>query len=349
MVPQELIDKYFRNECNSEEQKLVLEYFRDHPEAWNKYMTEEDWDKFQVNTVFDPALSKRLYETVSRNTFKKRSRKKTAWLAAAASLALLIGSIWYFQGREHAPAANGLTYSGTDLQLVETRNTSGRPMNIELENGSTVVLMPNSGIRYHDPFVTDNKREVYLSGEALFKVAADKARPFIVYSGDIATTVLGTSFTIKAFDESSTIKVALHKGKVQVTAADAIRVKWKTDMILLPGDELTYNKHTMLASIKRNSPIEGMVKAGNDLNRTRTVQRPDWYTFDASPLADVFDQLSSYYQVDIYYYPEDIRNKYFSGRMDKSDSLESILHDISLLNQLQIERTNKAYIIKRKK
>jgi hypothetical protein len=59
----------------------------------------------------------------------------------------------------------------------------------------------------------------------------------------------------------------------------------------------------------------------------------------------VFDQLSVYYQVDIYYYPSDVQNKYFSGKMRKTDTLESILNDIGLLNQLKIEKKEEHYIV----
>jgi len=77
MIPKELIDKYFRNECSEEEKKLVLEYFRNSPEEWNKYMTAEDWDNFTVSRELDPKLSKRLFQAVSRNSFKKGRRVRT--------------------------------------------------------------------------------------------------------------------------------------------------------------------------------------------------------------------------------------------------------------------------------
>lgn len=348
MIPQELIEKYFRNECNSDEKKLVLEYFQENPEEWNKYMTEEDWDNLKVSQDLDPGLSKRLFRTVSRNTFKKSGSKRNRWLAAATVSGLLLGLLWYYRPDKGSLISGNDMHAAAAPRMVEKMNATDLPLPIMLENGSTVVLSPNTSIRFYDPFVHDNKREVYLTGEALFKVAGNKARPFIVYSGDIATNVLGTEFTVRAFDESNVITVALHQGKVRVTAAPAINVKWKSDMVLLPGDKLTYDKRTMLATVQRHATAGPMVKAGVAGNKGTTVQRPDWYMFDASPLSDVFDQLSSYYQVDIYYYPSDISNKYFSGRMDKTDALDSILNDIALLNRLMIEKKNGVYTVRKK-
>lgn len=348
MVPRELIDKYFRNECSDEEKKLVLEYFRNSPDEWNKYMTEEDWDNFTVSQELDPDLSRKLFKTVSMNSFKKGRRAQTAWLVAAVSAGLVIGLLWIYQARERHFVTKREEPSGVFDRMAERRNVSDTLMHITLSDGSDVVLSPYSSIRFYEPFVSDNRRTVYLSGKALFKVTGDEGRPFTVYSDKLVTTVLGTSFTVQSFTESSVIKVKLHEGKVQVSAAHTIHAKWKNSVVLLPGDELTYSKITMLASIKRNVPAEHMVKAGPANSKALVVHRPDWYSFDTSLLSEVFDQLSSYYQVDIYYYPSDVRNKYFSGRMRKTDSLETILNDIALLNYLTIEKKEGSYIIRKK-
>jgi ferric-dicitrate binding protein FerR (iron transport regulator) len=348
MIPRELIDKYFRKECSDDEKKLVLEYFRNSPEEWNKYMTEEDWDNFTVSQEVDPNLSRRLFETVSRNSFKKGRRTQTAWLVAAASAGLVIGLLWLYPAGKRTFVAKTEAPAGTFERMAERRNVSDTLMHIALGDGSEVVLSPNSSIRFYEPFVSDNRKPVYLSGMALFKVAGDEGRPFTVYSDKLVTTVLGTYFTVQSFTESSVIKVKLHEGKVRVAAADTMYAKWKNSVVLLPGDELTYNKITMLASIKRSAPAERLVKAGPASNKARTVHRPDWYNFDTSQLSEVFDQLSSYYQVDIYYYPSDVQNKYFSGRMHKTDTLETILNDIALLNRLTIEKKEGSYIIRKK-
>jgi len=347
MIPKELIDKYFRNECSEEEKKLVLEYFRNSPEEWNKYMTAEDWDNFTVSRELDPKLSERLFQAVSRNSFKKGRSVRIAWLAAAVSAGLVIGLLWIYQPGKKELVAQAGKASRTAEGMIERRNGSDTLMPVLLADGSEVILSPNSSIRFYEPFVSDNRRPVYLSGKALFKVAGDEGRPFTVYSDKLVTTVLGTSFTVQSFTESRVIKVKLHDGKVQVAAADTMHAKWNS-MILLPGDELIYDKTTMLASIQRNTPAEHLVKAGPANSKAHPVQMPDWYNFDTSQLSEVFDQLSSYYQVDIYYYPSDVYNKYFSGRMRKTDSLETILNDIALLNHLTVEKKEGIYIIRKK-
>ncbi|WP_158286626.1 FecR family protein [Chitinophaga sp. S165] len=347
-MQRELIDKYFRNECSDDERMLVLEYFRNHPEEWNKYMSEEDWDNFVTNEELAPELSEELFANVSRQTLNKTKRRTIAWLAAAVLVPLVIGAFWGYLTLRKTSSQEGVVTAGTTEQMIEKKNVSDTLMNILMDDGSMVMLSPGSGIRYYEKFVSRDNREVYLSGKAIFDVGIDKGRPFIVYADRLATTVLGTSFTVESFAQSSVITVKLHKGKIQVAAADIVQEKWNGREILLPGDEFIYDKTTMLASIKRNMPAEQMVKAGPAYKEDNNVRRPDLYTFDISPLSDVFDQLSNYYQVEIYYYPSDVKNKYFSGRMHKTDSLGTILNDIATLNQLKIEKEKERYIIRKK-
>lgn len=349
MISRELIDKYFRNECSDHEKKLVLEYFRDNPGEWNRYMTEEDWDNFVVSEEVDRELSERMFRTVSRRSFRKDRRARAVRLVAAVSAGLLIGLLWIYRPGTRQPVIARKTSSeDVNKRMTEKRNLSRTQMRVMLADGSEVSLSPNSSIRFYESFLSDKNRMIYLSGEALFKVAGDRNRPFIVYSDALSTTVLGTSFTVQSFAQSNVIKVTLHEGKVQVSAVDSIRAAWKSNIMLLPGDELTYSKTTMLASVKHSTPVEHLVKASPPNTQARAVHRPDWYTFDASLLAEVLDQLSSYYQVDIYYYPSDLQNKYFSGRLHKTDSLETILNDIALLHHLTIEKKEGSYIVRKK-
>ena len=55
-----------------------------------------------------------------------------------------------------------------------------------------------------------------LEGEAFFEVVRDQSKPFIIRSGNIRTTVLGTSFNVKAYQGSDNIQVAVVSGEVKV-------------------------------------------------------------------------------------------------------------------------------------
>ena len=194
----------------------------------------------------------------------------------------------------------------------------------------------------------NGKRMVYLSGAAYFKVAKNKTKPFIVYTGSITTTALGTSFTIHAYEDRNIISVFLHTGKVVVQSADSVNKKLIKDMYLQPGDELFYNKQTYAASIhshndKKHKPVK------KNRAEKEIVYKPDWYKFNDQQLSEVLDQLSFYYQVNIDYKEADINNCYITAQFSNRDSLSSILHDIALLNHLTVDKRNDQYIIRKLK
>ena len=355
MIMQELIYKFFRNECSEDEKKMVLEYFQTNPAEWDKYLNENEWEYFEVKDKMHPAFSKKIFNKVSGETFRKNNTSKNfAKIAVAASVILLIGLGWLLNNQADTQTNKQSQVTVSDIhssvapQLQERINTTAKTISVLLEDGSKIELGPKSNIKYYKPFVMNNKRIVYLTGRALFKVAKDKTKPFTVVSGDISTTALGTSFTVKSFSENNEISVALHEGKVVVKSADSLNRKLQKDIFLLPGDELIYNKNTMLASVNHNTPGDQMVKANPSEKTNTTISKPDWYMFNGLSLSQVFDQLSEYYQVDIYYYPSDVRDKYFAARMEKTDSFDNILNDIALLNHLTINKKNGGYIIKKK-
>ena len=85
----------------------------------------------------------------------------------------------------------------------------------------------------------NNKRIVYLSGEAFFDVAKDKAKPFSVITKGISTTALGTSFNVKAYADDPLVKVLLMTGKVGVEYLSAK----SNGLILNPGMGAEYDSN----------------------------------------------------------------------------------------------------------
>jgi ferric-dicitrate binding protein FerR (iron transport regulator) len=77
-----------------------------------------------------------------------------------------------------------------------------------LEDGSEVQLNPNSTISYPEHF-GQKTRTVYLKGEAFFSIKRNPAKPFVVHTGELVTEVLGTSFTIKSYENAKAIEVWL--------------------------------------------------------------------------------------------------------------------------------------------
>ncbi len=98
--------------------------------------------------------------------------------------------------------------------FIEKSTHKGQKLTTNLPDGSKVILNSNSKIYFELPF-NGNERNIRLEGEAFFEVAKDSLKQFIVVSGDISTTVLGTSFNIKNMSEER-VEVSLISGRVAV-------------------------------------------------------------------------------------------------------------------------------------
>lgn len=351
MISAQLIEKFFRNECTGDERELVYTYLKEHPEVVNDFLSADMWKQFQTSQILDGETSERIHAGVHHTLFRRRRIVSgIVKLGIAASLILCFGLTWmggWFKN-DHPVTGSAAPATVSSFSWIEKKNTSKKDSVIRLADGTTATMKSGSSIRYREPFIWNNRRDVLMEGSVSFHVAKNKLKPFTVFSGDIATTALGTFFTVDYRAEKKTIIVTLNEGKVVVRSSDTLHKKMKEDYFLEPGDRLLYNTETTVANLVRSPEKNVLVKAGNVKVQHIETQKPDWYTFNGTKLSDVFDQLSEYYQVDIYYYPSDVRDKYFAARMEKTDSLESILEDIALLNRLTINKKNGGYIIKKK-
>lgn len=93
---------------------------------------------------------------------------------------------------------------------------SGASADITLPDGTIVYMHPGARIIFPNRF-TDDRREVVFEGEAYFKVAHDSAHPFVITSGKMQTTVLGTEFNISTTRSS----VVLVNGSVSLRQTES--------------------------------------------------------------------------------------------------------------------------------
>ncbi len=119
----------------------------------------------------------------------------TKWMVAvAASLVFFIGF-----------------YNFLDRDLVLNKSNFGQQKAVSLLDGSEVILNAKSALSY-DEKDWKNKREVYLNGEAFFKVK--KGNTFTVKTKNGNVTVLGTQFKVNAIADY--FEVVCYEGSVKV-------------------------------------------------------------------------------------------------------------------------------------
>jgi len=349
MITKELFEKFLQNECSEEERMQVNQYLDEHPEAIPDLLPAEEFTGLQFREGTEPPPERKIYKKLEKSIFRGATVKLMIKRSLiAASVILVAGIGWRFlksDSLRHRKTNGELQKASARASPWISYTTASNSLYVLLPDSSSLILSSFSSVKYDRFFGRDGRRAVYLTGEAEFQVAKNGAKPFNVYSGDISTIVLGTSFKVNAFDNRKVISVHLHTGKVLVTPADPADNKLKLHIYLRPGDELFYNKITRLATVRK---FEGHKRKPARLkSRKENIYKPDWYKFSGQRLADVLDQLSFYYQVEIDYKTDDISHSYMTAEFRVTDSLEKILKDIGLLNKLKLTEADGKYILRK--
>jgi ferric-dicitrate binding protein FerR (iron transport regulator) len=268
-------------------------------------------------------------------------------VAAAVAAVLVIALGWnYFFAGNNTPEVITKTDSKEEVVkpvLQREINTSGKEKNIQLADGSIVLLFNNSEITFEKPFV---RRNIKLIGKALFRVAKDATKPFTVESGAIATTALGTEFTVTAFAHKKQLSVRLYEGKVVIKPTENGNSLMMNNVFLLPGQEFIYGPDKTLVrrfNSNHNQTAGDQMVADNPSLPINA--KGSWHMYNNQALGKVFDHLAAAYNVTIVYDEKDVQKKYFVGQFRTTDSIATILNLITKANKLKFTREDNTYII----
>lgn len=207
-------------------------------------------------------------------------------------------------------------------KMIEKKTPIGAKSQIKLPDGTLVKLNSGSMIKYPSIFDGD-LRSVELNGEAYFEVVKIKSKPFVVNTANMKTTVLGTSFSIKSYDERET-NISLLEGSVLVNA-------YGEEKILKPGQKLSLIKNTI--------EIEDY-----DFNEDFGWKEGILYFNDASA-KEVFDKLKLWYGAEFSFGSIDLPRLKYSG-FYKNQDLETVLNGLGYSLKFDYEINEKNVNIK---
>jgi len=105
---------------------------------------------------------------------------------------------------------------GITPQIREYATSTGQQLQLTLSDGTRVTLAPQSTLRIATAPTTPS-RTVAIVGEAYFDVRTVPGAPFIVRTGNVATRVLGTTFSVRRYPGDAHVQVAVTSGKVAVS------------------------------------------------------------------------------------------------------------------------------------
>jgi len=295
---EDLLNRYLKNTASSLEINLVESWLNKSDPANSEWSAMSEDEKSEWLCA--------LFEDIRHSTFDAKvtvMRSRThVWKSIAAIAAVLLVCFIFY-----------LVFTTTGSQLTLLSAPANQKKMITLSDGSKVWLNASAQLKYPKKF--DRKtREVFLSGEAYFDVHHDAAKPFIIHTGQIVTTVLGTAFNIAENKNTHVITVTVTRGKVSVAhGTNQIGV-------LTPDEQISVNTLSY-RHLKRSV----------DANKIIAWLDDEIY-FDDITFENAAKQLAQRFKIKIGFSNDRLKRCRFSGTALKGDQLEKILKVLCAFN-----------------
>ena len=228
------------------------------------------------------------------------------WLRVAASVLLVLGfgyGGWWLSRPTTPLSSTTPSVARSEAAWETVRNSTRSPQLQPLPDGSTVRLQPGAELRYPARFATQ-QREVHLTGRAFFEVVRKADQPFLVHANGLITKVVGTTFLINADAQNPLVVVTVRSGKVSVFAASELnkirqsRTYVPRSLLLTPNQRATFERADERL---RKDLIEAPVLLA-------APARPTGFTFDETPVVEVFRTLEAAYGVPIVFDAETLKH-----------------------------------------
>lgn len=302
-----IILKYLQGETTEEENQQLFQWIQQSPEnkkrlfaekdIWNTYAFGADEKKYNTASELE-LLKKRLSLGKPQRTVLLKQI-----LRMAAMLLISFGLGWASQ---FISFDKNLSAGNTMQEIFVPK---GQVNQVFLADGTRIWI--NSETRLVTPSVFASKeRVVKLSGEAFFEVAKDKNRPFKVEVNGQQIEVLGTTFNVRAYNNSNEIETTLDSGQIRLHIG-------QQTTLLKPGDQSVFDK-------KNNRLFVGKVDPA-----TFNSWKDGRYEFHNKDLNEVFRIIERWYDVEITADSTYFKGMHFSGVIKRNKDAR---HFLDLLN-----------------
>ncbi|MDP4186561.1 MAG: FecR family protein [Bacteroidota bacterium] len=277
------------------------------------------------------------------------SNRLLAFMRYAAIFIFALGITWI---------GNRLFYSEKVVPQAEASNEITVPYGSKsravLPDGTIVNLNSGSKIKYASNFETN--RNVYLEGEAFFKVKKDAKHPFSVQTSKLTIRVLGTVFNVKSYPEENTIETTLVSGSVQILEKDNLtKGNLKEIALLKPNQKAVFYKNA-----KENKEEDQFSEnSGKDIqpNSLLTIEegiKTNLYTawkdnqlvFNNEKFEDIIPKLERWYNVVIDNQYRELNDSRLTGKFDE-EPIDQAIKALQIIAQFHYTINKNKIIIYR--
>jgi transmembrane sensor len=233
-------------------------------------------------------------------------RSRRAAVALAAVVLLAVAAVIFLDLGKF----NGLYTTGI-----------GEQRTVQLLDGSTVELNARSSIQVR--LTAEQRAVTLLEGQALFRVAKDKQRPFVVRAGDAQVRAVGTEFDV--YKKQSATVVTVVEGRVE--AYDDLNSPGTAAIVLSAGEQLTVLPHIVTKPTRTDTAVA-----------TAWVQKR--LIFEETSLSDVAEEFNRYNRRPLTIDDSELEKLRISGVYSSTDPA-SLINFLRSQNSIRVVETEK--------
>jgi len=318
-----LISKYRKETLTEAEEIELTQWMIGNPERRDLFaeLTDENKVTHSIDQIrrYDTAKAFDRLKLRIAVPEKKYAITHSLYIKIGAIAASIILVVILFINRE------GIDDLLHPMHYEHVSTLSGERKIVSLDDGTKIWLSPASTLRYPDRF-SGHTRDILLTGEAFLEVAKDRMHPFIIHSGKINTTVLGTSFDLQAYPEERKVSVTLLTGKVSFSDG-------RNEVILLPNQRAIYEKNNARFQ-KQDYPDA----------RKMLERREGKLEYNNAPVSEIIADLRRNYKLNIAM-EGDVGSCEFYGRINDGEDPESFLRKLCRAIGAEVRKNGNTFII----
>ena len=273
-----------------------------------KWMSEITFAEKPLPDATVTAAQQRLEQALDAAPIvKMQPGSRRWWIPAAASVLILLAGFAVWK-------------SSDNKKSFET--SYGAISEYQLPDGSVVTLNANSEITTGKNWKTGNDREVWLKGEAFFKVQKTSSKDrFVVHTDKMDIIVTGTQFNAISREEETS--VLLTEGSVTIRTTDG------REILMKPGDFVKMEKD---------------VPALQEIDQQRILAwKQSKLNFERTPMTEVARVITRHYGVKVNL-DKTVSNKTISAILP-NDNLDVLIRALEATGDYKITRANNEIII----
>jgi ferric-dicitrate binding protein FerR (iron transport regulator) len=302
-----LIGNYLSGESTLAEKQELMNWIAQSPE--NKKHFDENqriWEKSHsyfsnADVVADQLKIKD--RIIQQLASQPKTISLSQWIyrvAAILALPIMLAIGWY--------AGSG---SSRETSMCEVTAPKGQISKCVLADGTQIWLNAGSTLKY-EPTLSGKIREVKLDGEAYFKVAKNKHKPFVVTTKYAQVKVLGTVFNLKAYSDDNHVETTLEEGSVEFS----LNGSTATPVELKPGEQVVLNTSDQKLTM---SKVETYL---------HTAWKDGKYVFKDADLKTIITELERLYDVRIHLENDSLKQLHFRGMFEYEQNIFSALENL---------------------